>query len=1113
MPKNTKQRIIDSQFSSRAGGGGVGVSGAGSGGGVTDHGELTGRGDDDHVQYFNAARGDARYALISHDILANHVAPGADAWDVVGKNAAEQLTYLSTGSDGSAGGLILRTDTNGDVIVHGIVASNGDIDYLASKYVLVENNSGYPELRFREPVSGNDITFRVDGGKLKILNGAADYLSFVLSTERIDLEAHLATLKQIYSSGYSGTGMGGILLDFGTGFADIPDLKVGTLTADSFTFALTQVLAGRWMVGKSWSRLARDAIMPALGGQVNLYCYDFPGYGGFSAFEPGDDVVISLASFEETDAGVGDATVTGSSTAHGVGDGPPFDLILHNFEYPTPPTDPPGWKLDGPNNATDGSGAGNWATLDDGGNSVFESSSGNNTHAHISALANEGNYYSRGKFKMSDVASGVGITLLSKYCDGAPSDTYVRVRRYGGSQNFHVANHGYAAPSGGTTTSTVNPSANTWYRWYVEVEDDGSNRTDLRVRFWEDGQSEPSSWDIDCYWTGAGRPQTGAMGLWGYANPTYYDEVVVASLESATSCSVTVNISLDGADAALALITWATGGDGITGNPTGWSQVSTTSAASNGLVSALFYNTSPSGSTATWSSTDCDYIHATIWTVDGVNAGSRSNSRIDYVTATNQFEASDATLDTPGELVLFMAAAHDSGVIATGFSEPGYTTSNKTAAQSSHSAIYKATSSNVIDPIVTLNQATTGTILRVTINSTNAVAAGKNLVIGTARLHLDYRVYPSDVETGEQVWLARLINITANSSLVGKTAFAESTVVDLGVAGDGYYIIDAIDPGAAGPYAQIVKRGSDADPMDGTVVLRQGYLGGLAKIEGGGVFGSTDETLGLWFRNLDGGKALELSTRKAAQKNIDNEYYDGSGNLNMLIRQSDGVTMRDNDYGDLVPDKAIQWGTGTDLSTIVAEVGPRLVGNIYEVVTRAIKTVSGGVVKLYWEARNYGSQFAETTFMELSDGGTSQRSHWLVNTQDVYIDADRILSGNYGVPKGWIDVSFATDWDNYGTGWQTCEYKKIGDFVMLRGLARTYTAQVDNHLICKIPGILINAKIVCDCRAFLGSAGDTSARVDVKRNGSDTDIILRYGNTNTQSNWVSLEGICFSTAS
>lgn len=35
--------------------------GAGEGGGATDHGALTGLGDDDHTQYHNDTRGDARY--------------------------------------------------------------------------------------------------------------------------------------------------------------------------------------------------------------------------------------------------------------------------------------------------------------------------------------------------------------------------------------------------------------------------------------------------------------------------------------------------------------------------------------------------------------------------------------------------------------------------------------------------------------------------------------------------------------------------------------------------------------------------------------------------------------------------------------------------------------------------------------------------------------------------------------------------------------------------------------------------------------------------------------------------------------------------------------------
>lgn len=40
--------------------------GGGGGGGVSDHGALSGLADDDHAQYHNDARGDARYAAVAH---------------------------------------------------------------------------------------------------------------------------------------------------------------------------------------------------------------------------------------------------------------------------------------------------------------------------------------------------------------------------------------------------------------------------------------------------------------------------------------------------------------------------------------------------------------------------------------------------------------------------------------------------------------------------------------------------------------------------------------------------------------------------------------------------------------------------------------------------------------------------------------------------------------------------------------------------------------------------------------------------------------------------------------------------------------------------------------
>lgn len=44
------------------------IAGGGEGGeGVSDHGELDGLADDDHTQYLNNTRGDARYSVLAHD--------------------------------------------------------------------------------------------------------------------------------------------------------------------------------------------------------------------------------------------------------------------------------------------------------------------------------------------------------------------------------------------------------------------------------------------------------------------------------------------------------------------------------------------------------------------------------------------------------------------------------------------------------------------------------------------------------------------------------------------------------------------------------------------------------------------------------------------------------------------------------------------------------------------------------------------------------------------------------------------------------------------------------------------------------------------------------------
>lgn len=73
---------------------GVGVWGAASSG-VSDHGALTGLADDDHTQYHNDTRGDARYYQLSTD-LATQAELDAHMGDVTAAHAASAISVSST---------------------------------------------------------------------------------------------------------------------------------------------------------------------------------------------------------------------------------------------------------------------------------------------------------------------------------------------------------------------------------------------------------------------------------------------------------------------------------------------------------------------------------------------------------------------------------------------------------------------------------------------------------------------------------------------------------------------------------------------------------------------------------------------------------------------------------------------------------------------------------------------------------------------------------------------------------------------------------------------------------------------------------------------------------
>lgn len=57
----------------------VGVQGPAGGGGSSDHGALSGLADDDHAQYYNQSRGDARYSQLGHTHATSDITSGTFA--------------------------------------------------------------------------------------------------------------------------------------------------------------------------------------------------------------------------------------------------------------------------------------------------------------------------------------------------------------------------------------------------------------------------------------------------------------------------------------------------------------------------------------------------------------------------------------------------------------------------------------------------------------------------------------------------------------------------------------------------------------------------------------------------------------------------------------------------------------------------------------------------------------------------------------------------------------------------------------------------------------------------------------------------------------------------
>lgn len=132
----------------------------------------------------------------------------------------------------------------------------------------------------------------------------------------------------------------------------------------------------------------------------------------------------------------------------------------------------------------------------------------------------------------------------------------------------------------------------------------------------------------------------------------------------------------------------------------------------------------------------------------------------------------------------------------------------------------------------------------------------------------------------------------------------------------------------------------------------------------------------------------------------------------------------------------------------------------------------------------------------------------------VELDNFRIRSTNIsleGSLGGWNNVTFQNSWTNWGSGFTTVQYRKVGDIVQLRGLAsKSATFSADQTVFNLPTGFRPVFQEIFPVRAYGNIGGGLSEfaeRIDITSGGN---VNVSWTSTGT-TNWLSFAGIQFST--
>lgn len=97
----------------------------------------------------------------------------------------------------------------------------------------------------------------------------------------------------------------------------------------------------------------------------------------------------------------------------------------------------------------------------------------------------------------------------------------------------------------------------------------------------------------------------------------------------------------------------------------------------------------------------------------------------------------------------------------------------------------------------------------------------------------------------------------------------------------------------------------------------------------------------------------------------------------------------------------------------------------------------------HWSYRNAVGSYAiiqNSSGATLINAATGQQIKARINNSDIMTMDASAINPLVSLGTAWAGVSFGTSWSDYGSGFQACQYKKVGDLVFLRGVANSGAA-------------------------------------------------------------------------